>query len=182
MINYDFIFQPLTENDISIVTKWFNEPHVVKFYSLRNNWTKEEVYKKLIPYIKQEILVQCFIILNNEQPVGFIQMYPVKEFLWPEQDLTNEIIDHAAGIDIFIGEKKFLGKGFGEKIINKFLEHYIWNNFDYCVVDPNINNVAMLRCSERIGFKEHKITQTEDKLGRLVKLKLMILKKPGLNK
>lgn len=180
--SHNITFRSLCEFDMPIIKKWFNQPHVVKFYSLRNNWTEEEVFKKFIPYIKQEKPVQCFVILNRDQPIGFIQMYPIKEFSWPDQGLPDEIINHAAGIDIFIGELDLINKGFGTDLIKKFLDTYIWINFDYCIVDPNKENFAMIRCNEKIGFKEHKIIQTEDKLGRLVKLKLMILKNPGLGK
>lgn len=181
MLN-DISFEPLKEDHIPVITQWFNEPHVVEFYSLRNNWTAEQTFKKLIPYIKQEKPVKCFIILNNNLAIGLIQMYPVKAFPWPEQDLPEEIIEQAAGIDILIGEKEFLRKGFGTSIIKQFLDEYVWKTFDYCVVDPDIKNTAMIRCNEKLGFKKHKIIQSKDLLGRLVQLKLMILKKSGLTK
>jgi len=45
------------------------------------------------------------------------------------------------------------------------------------VVDPDIRNLAMIRCNEKVGFKEHKIIHTEDALHRPVNLELMVLKR-----
>lgn len=176
--NKEINFKALHDTDIPIVKKWFNEPHVVQFYSLRDNWTDEQVAKKFRPFIKQEKSVQCFIVSFKDLPVGFIQKYPIKEFPWPEQEFSDEVMQHAAGIDLFIGEVNYINQGLGTRIIREFLDQHIWNHFSYCIADPNIQNKAMIRCLEKIGFREHKVIQTEDKLMHAVKLKLMILPNP----
>jgi aminoglycoside 6'-N-acetyltransferase len=169
-------FRPLSFDDISLVHRWFNRKHVQTFYSLRS-WTEEEVLKKLTPYITGEKPVYWYIIFLDDLPIGSIQYYSVVNFPWPGQDFSEEVIQHSAGMDLFIGESDYIGKGFGTSIIQQFLDAIIWPKFNYCVVDPDIRNNAMLRCNEKIGFKEHKIIQTTDTLGQPVQLKLMILDK-----
>ena len=93
------------------------------------------------------------------------------------QDLPGKIVDQAAGVDFFIGDANLLGKGWGMKILNQILNQIIWPKFDYCIVDPDIRNKAMIRCNEKVGFREHKVIHTEDALKRPVDLKLMIIKK-----
>jgi aminoglycoside 6'-N-acetyltransferase len=67
--------------------------------------------------------------------------------------------------------------GLGPFILREALNQLIWPQFDYCIVDPDVKNIAMIRCNEKVGFKEHKIIQTEDALSQPQQLKLMILKK-----
>lgn len=67
-------FRPLMSFDIPLMHMWFNLPHVIKFYSLRN-WTQQEVLTKLKPCITGERLISCFIVLMNQNPIGYIQQY-----------------------------------------------------------------------------------------------------------
>lgn len=169
-------FKHLSFSDIPLVHRWFNMPHVQAFYSLRS-WSENEVFNKLKPYITGENPVFGFIISLDDLPIGYVQYYRLADFPWPEQALFDEVIRHAAGIDLFIGDPDYLGKGYGTRILNQILTQLIWPQFDYCIVDPDIRNNAMIRCSEKLGFKQHKIINTEDALKRTVKLMLMILKK-----
>ena len=68
----------------------------------------------------------CFSL---KRPIGYIQSYPLKDHPWENQDLSNKIVQQAAGIDLFIGEEECLGKGLGCEIINYFLEKHIWPFF-----------------------------------------------------
>lgn len=79
-------------------------------------------------------------------------------------------------MDLFIGEINLLNKGMGQKIIRKFINTKISQSFKYCIVDPDINNTAAIKCYENLNFKEHAIIKTTDVLGTVVNLKLMLLK------
>ncbi|HHT9767568.1 GNAT family N-acetyltransferase [Legionella pneumophila serogroup 1] len=166
-------FKQLSSHDVQVMHQWFNEPHVQEFYSLRS-WSKDEVLHKLEPYLTGEKPVLGFIININNNPIGYIQTYKVMDFPWDNQDLPNEIINNSAGIDLFIGDAAFLGKGFGYKIIDQFLAENIWPEFNYCIVDPQINNIPAIRCYEKLGFKKHKVIETKDALNYDTNLMLMI--------
>ncbi len=97
-----FRFKPLEESDFDLVYHWFNQPHVQDFYSLRS-WTLEEVQKKLLPYLNKEKGVQAYIAYLNKKPIGYIQSCPIKEHPWADQDLSESVIETAAGIDLFLG-------------------------------------------------------------------------------
>ena len=170
---YQIKFQPLTLKDIPLVHRWFNTAHVRKFYSLRN-WTEIEVLEKLTPYITNQKPIFAFIFFNYELPVGYIQYYRIIDFPWPNQNLADEIIQSGAGLDLFIGEPHLLNQGLGTVILNEALKQLIFPKFQYCVVDRDIKNLAMIRCNEESGFKFHKIIHTEDALNRPQSLKLMI--------
>jgi aminoglycoside 6'-N-acetyltransferase len=176
MMKNPFIFRPLSLSDIPLMHHWFNLPHVQKFYSLRQ-WTEVEVLDKLKPYINGDKPVLRYIALINGKPLGYAQQYRIRDYSWPNQNLPQEIINHAAGVDAFIGNEKLTGQGVGSKLLQAFIEHKIWPEFQYCMVDPDIHNVAAIRCYEKLNFHDHAVIETKDSLGRPVTLRLMILKR-----
>ena len=172
-------FQKLSYGDVPIIFKWFNLPHVQEYYSL-HSWSKDEVLHKFEPYITGEKPISGFLIKIDDKAVGYIQTYKVIDFPWNNQDLSIEIINNSAGIDLFIGDVAFIGKGFGYKIIDQFLAENIWPQFNYCMVDPQINNIPAIRCYEKLGFKQHKIIETKDALNNDTNIMLMIKHKDNI--
>lgn len=156
--------------------RWFNTPHIQQFYSLRS-WSEADISAKLSPYIRGEKPVFGYIVFLGDLPIGYMQYYWLVDFPWPEQNLSEDITKHTAGLDFFIGNPNCLGKGVGAKVLEKALKKIIWPKFDYCIMDPNIKNLAMVRCGEKVGFKAHKIIHSKDALKRPIVLKLMIMKR-----
>ncbi len=171
-----FTFKPLSFADMSLMYQWFNLPHVQKFYSLRQ-WTEDQVLEKLKTYLTGDKPVSGFIVLMNEKPIGYVQQYKIADYPWPNQNLSQEIIDKAAGMDLFIGDEDACGKGIGSQIINEFIENKIWPEFQWCIVDPDIKNIAAIKCYEKLNFQSHAVIDSNDALGQPVKLNLMILKR-----
>jgi len=131
-----------------------------------HDWTLDEVKSKYLPYVQKEKPVNCFIAYLDEKPFAFIQDYAVKDFGWPEQNLEPDMIQKAAGIDLFIGEVSMLHKGLGSELLEAFLETHVWPRYEFCVVDPELRNLASQRFFQRCGFSEHKTIHTSDTLER----------------
>jgi aminoglycoside 6'-N-acetyltransferase len=127
-----------------------------------------------MPYVQGQKQIKCYIIFHNEHPIGYIQSYSLKDYPWENQDLDTKVIQEAAGIDLFIGEERCVGKGLGSEIINRFLEKYIWPSYRYCLADPDIRNEISLRLFQKCGFTEHKQILSKDALQRKVSLQLVI--------
>lgn len=175
MIN-QFKFQPLCLSDFQLMHDWFNHPHVQEFYSLRP-WTLEDVENKLRLYLDQTSSVKPYIVYLEERPIAFIQYSFLSYNPWPDQDFSEKIVKEGVGIDVFIGEKKDIGRGLGVSLIQACLEELIWPSFNYCVADPDVRNTRSIRLFEKCGFTHHKCIQTHDPLGQPVVLQLMIKKK-----
>lgn len=169
-------FHPLKKEDLPLMHAWFNRPHVQEFYSLRS-WNEQEVLEKLIPSLSHEKHLFGYIIRIGEIAIGYIQWYPVQDHPWPDQDLEENVLSHAAGVDLFIGEEKWVHKGLGREIMQTFLEEEIWPHFTYCVVDPDIRNTASIRMFQKCGFSFHKTVEASNKLGKLSSLCLMVKEK-----
>jgi len=172
-MNCKISFKPLSKKHFALIHIWFNEPHVQSFYSLKT-WTIEEVQQKLTPYIQGLGSIECYIIFIDKTPVGYIQSYPVKKHPWDNQKLSEELIRNSAGVDLFIGEKEFIGKGYGCQILEVFLKNYIWTHYKYCLVDPDIRNESSIRLFKKCGFRKHQQISSKDALNRPVTLQLFI--------
>lgn len=168
-------FRPLEEKYFPLIHMWFNSLHVQAFYSLRS-WTEEEVRKKLTPYTHGIGGMKSYVIYLNNIPIGYIQSYPVKDHPWDNQGLPEEIVQEAAGFDVFIGEEKYLGKKLGSQIVDAFLKTHIWPHYQYCLVDPDVRNIASMHLFKRCGFKKHKLINSKDAMQRPVTLQLFIRK------
>lgn len=55
------------------------------------------------------------------------------------------------------------------------VQNKIWPEFQYCIVDPDVENKAAIQCYERLTFKEHVLINPVDAMKRPVKLILMLL-------
>ena len=166
--------KPLSIEHFSRMHEWFNHPHVQKFYSLRA-WTKEEVNKKLMPYLDNSSSIKGFIILTDNNPIVYIQFCSLDYNPWPDQDFSDEVVLNGVGIDFLIGEPGLIGRGLGASIIEYFLQEIIWPHYQYCVADPDIKNSASIKTLEKCGFTIHKSINTTDTLDRPVILQLMII-------
>jgi len=164
----------LVSKDIQLLHTWFNEPHVKKFYSLRD-WTQEEVEQKYQDYFNHETDVMPYIALYEGVPFGYMQRYPIKNHPWKGQDFPKDITENAAGIDFFIGDKDYLKKGFARIMIDAFLEEHIFIDYKYCIADPAIDNKDSIQLLEKIGFSFSQDIVSEDALGRSRAYRLMLL-------
>lgn len=169
-------FEQLSPKHYELVQSWFNQTHVQKYYSLRA-WSIADVEQKLSKYISTDSDINAYIMVIDSISVGYIQSYPVKNHPWPKQDLADNITNNAAGIDFFIGEPNYLGKGYGNLIMMDFLKNYIWPFWQYCIADPDINNTRSIRLLEKLKFSKSQIIKTKDAIGNPVSLQLMVSKR-----
>jgi RimJ/RimL family protein N-acetyltransferase len=80
-------FSELHSDHFSLMHHWFNKPHVQRYYSLRD-WTEEEVFQKLLPYIAFDKGVHGFVIGIDEYSMGYIQYY-FSYWRWLEEKNTH---------------------------------------------------------------------------------------------
>lgn len=150
----EFRYKPLSFKDLSLLHRWYNAAHVLKWYS-RKSLDYAQLENKYRPYILGKNAIQGFICYFNKKPFGYIQYYPVKRYPWNDHGLGKEL-SLSAGLDVFIGEKNFLGKGLGKLMITRFIQRHIWRQYRYCLVDPHKLNKQAIGCYQACGFSIHK--------------------------
>ncbi len=153
-IKYNITFKPLEEKDMTLFFAWVKKPHIAK-------WWKSDTYEKFVekyrPKIASQSYVFPFIMYINENPMGYIQYYladKVDDGWWSK---THGQPAGTVGMDIIIGETDYVGKGFGPMLIKKFIEKiYQETKTSKIIIDPDVGNIAAIRCYEKVGFRRVK--------------------------
>jgi RimJ/RimL family protein N-acetyltransferase len=148
-------FRPLQENDLLLMHRWLNTPHVSEWYNIfgKNNPSQDEVNKKYPPRIKGNEPVDCYTINYDNKPIGMIQSCKIDDF--PDEKANFGIDRNCAGIDLFIGEENYVHRGLGSFIVRQFLRELVFQKYDVdcCIVDPEVNNEIALKAYYKAGFR-----------------------------
>ncbi len=141
-------FRKLAMNDLTLMHRWHNEPHVNQWWE-KVPMSYEDVVAKHGPSIRGEKPIHSYIVEVDSNPIGYIQWYLINDF--PYISVANDV----AGIDLFIGEADYLYKGFGSLILRRFLKEVVFATpgVNECVIDPAATNKAAIKAFERAGFE-----------------------------
>lgn len=151
-------FEPLHESHFPLLLKWLETPRVKKWWDQDVVYTLDLVKEKYSSYIKgykpvdgSKKPIQSFIIHNNQNPVGYIQIYNAYDF--PRSKPLSDLPESLGAFDIFIGAEEALQKGLGSKAIEQFLKLH-GNQYSHIFADPDSNNIAAIKAYEKAGFKK----------------------------
>lgn len=150
-------FRRLEHRDLPLIHRWLHTPHVARWW-YEDVGTCEEVAKQYSAYIEGREPVEPYLILYWGSPIGYIQSYLVAD----DEEYDRLIgIRNSAGVDLFIGERELLYKGFGPRIIRRFLAEAVFadEEVETCVIDPEPKNSAAIRAYEKAGFRYVKTIQ-----------------------
>lgn len=153
-------FRRLEETDLPLMHKWLNQGDVLQWYS-KGQATLEDLRKTYLPRIEGSQPTECFVMLLDGISIGHIQTYKIRDY--PDYYAALGIDEHAAGLDLFIGEPEYLHKGLGSRIIRQFAEEVVFGESDSvsCIAGPDPANKASIRAFEKAGFRHLKTVQVD---------------------
>ncbi len=131
--------------DLNLMEMWLAQDYIQKFFGNPQDWIKE-IAKNINADWVNYFIVEC------HRPIGFLQYYETDKA--PQGEWSDEPIG-TVGIDYLIGEKDYLGKGYGSKIVRLLVELIkSKNKYDYIVADPIAENISSIKVLENNGFKQ----------------------------
>lgn len=155
-------FKLLTENDLPLLHAWFQKPHIQQWYARGESYTLDMIKEKYLPRILHPESIPNFIVYADDTPIGYIQLYSVKDSL-PDgvTDYNHPLFDNfkpneIAGIDMFIADENYLKKGYATLTLTHFIKEHIQNKFTLLVTDPLKSNKNAIQFFEKNGFKKFK--------------------------
>lgn len=130
--------------DLKIMGAWLEQNYIRNFWGDPQDWIKEISENISADWVK-------YFIVEYNTPIGFLQYYETDKA--PQGEWSDEPIG-TVGIDYLIGEKEYLGKGHGSKIVHLLVELIkSKKEYDYIVADPIAENVSSIKVLENNGFK-----------------------------
>jgi RimJ/RimL family protein N-acetyltransferase len=160
-----FTFVRMVSANFELLHRWLNESHVAARWA--GPISLSEVCFKYQEAIDSPWIDPMIVSVNNT-PIGFIQSYRasrVGEGWWPDFD------DSVVGIDQFIGEVRYLGKGFGSALIAQYLEKlFADSTIRRVIADPAPDNLRAIRAYEKAGFTQAGNVLTPDGTALLMQI------------
>ncbi len=147
-----FDFEPLTENDIERLHRWFQAPHVRPWFGGGQKF--ETMSEEYLEYIHGEVPVHAYIISQDKKPIGLLTWQRFGDF--PDFQRQYEVDDeNAVNCDMLIGELDAAHRGWGVSILRQFLEQIVFASgpLTTCVIDPVPDNSIAIRMYEKAGFR-----------------------------
>ena len=123
-----------------------------------------------MPWILGEVPTHPFLILYGDLPIGYIQTYRINDHA--DYARRVQISENAAGVDLCIGDERFIHRGIGADILRRFLADFVFRDETIvsCVVGPEPNNTGAIRAYEKVGFEYLKMSPGEDEPEYLMRL------------
>jgi RimJ/RimL family protein N-acetyltransferase len=143
-------FTPLEPRDLPLLHAWLQRPHVQRWWSEHGAY--DGTVAHYLPSIEGTDPTDLYLILLDEQPVGFIQTYLVGDY--PEWAALTGCGEGVAGVDLLIGEPELTGRGLGTEVLRRFVDDVVFARAETvaCIADPDAENAASLGAFERAGF------------------------------
>ena len=150
---YNLRFKPLEETDLELIHTWVHRPFVKKWFEhMVMPW--DEFQTTMHERLNSGIL-WIFIIQTNGNPIGCIGYYDANKFA-DGSGLTEP--EGTYGIDLFIGEQEYLGKGYGTATLIQFIKKIMNDQkallkpIHKIIVDPHTENIPALKMYTKLGF------------------------------
>lgn len=134
-MRYRFRFKPVEVKDRSLVHKWLIEPHIVE-------WIHGAGLQSTLNGLEKVFQGQS----DTTYWIGYDHTIPFS-FL-----ITSPEGDDATGLDVFICDLNYLGKGLAVPMIREFLSTH-FSNVKKVFIDPEATNKRAIHVYQKVGFK-----------------------------
>lgn len=172
----NILIRDLTDDDLPIMLKWLTDERVLEFYEGRDT---AFTMKTLSEHYKEEPDGGSRVIIEYKgKPIGYGQVYPLKDGMFEEYDYPkSEAAVYA--MDQFIGEPDHWDHGIGTAYV-RIMTSYLKTEkaADVVLLDPHKSNPRAVRAYEKAGFKiirelpEHEMFEGKKEDCWLMELKL----------
>lgn len=136
--------RPATLADLDLLRRWDEQPHVVAS-DPNDDWHWEEELPRTPDWREMSIAEV------DGRPIGFLQIIdPARE----ETHYWGDCPPNLRAIDIWIGEERDLGRGYGTRMMELAIERcFAPPEVEAVIIDPLFGNERARRFYERLGFR-----------------------------
>lgn len=137
-------FRPADIDDLDLLKYWDQQAHLINA-DPNSDWEWETELQKS-PDWREQLISEI-----DGRPIGFVQIIdPALE----ESRYWGEIGEGYRAIDIWIGEEKDLGKGYGTEMMILAIERcFSESEVHTILIDPLSSNTQAHRFYEKLGYR-----------------------------
>jgi len=158
-------FRPIKADDFRLLKIWQSTPHVLEVWG---NPEYEEPYEQYI-FRLNDGSVEQFVIDSEDTPIGYFQFYwasRVGDGWWEGYD------ENTVGIDFYIGETEYLGRGIGPCVLEEAKKMLFANSkVKRIIADPSPKNERIIHILAKAGFSSNGLIDTPDGSALLMELR-----------
>ncbi len=138
--------RPITMDDTKYIIKWRNTEFVRNSFIFRSQFTPEMHVNWMNSKVKSGEVVQYIITDTKNKPIGSVYFRNINKK------------ESSAEFGIFIGEKDYLGKGYGQEATSMFVEYgFAGLNLNKILLRVIASNKRAIHVYEKAGFKKTRI-------------------------
>jgi aminoglycoside 6'-N-acetyltransferase len=142
--------RPWREADLPLIAKWLSDPQVLRFYEGRDH--PHDLLKARAVF-EEETEDHCCVFSFQGEPIGYIQFCPIDA-----EESGMPAHERVWGIDLYIGEPAFWGRGIGTALVRAGAAQLLAQNFAGRVtLDPQTWNTRAVRSYEKAGFVKRRL-------------------------
>jgi aminoglycoside 6'-N-acetyltransferase len=114
------------DDEYARIAAWRNRPHVREWWDPdQPPMTTEAAVAEYRADVLGRTATRAAIIEASGTPVGFIQYYPWAAYADSLAELGITVPDGAWGLDVFIGEPQWVGRGIGSRAVRLLCDHLL---------------------------------------------------------
>lgn len=143
--------------DAHLLYRWLGDADVNRWYR-EGEHTIEGYRQRFAP----EPTTHKFIIEIDGEPAGYLQAYRLSDE--PEYAAQLNLDHDAVSIDLFLGEAKFRGAGWGSVVLRAALERIVFGDMlaRWACINPDPENLRAVRSYEKAGFRGDRVVWIQD--------------------
>lgn len=154
-------FQPVILTNTPLLYKWLQSPLVSKRYDDGILLSYEQYYQKIKHKIDSPYEFP-YLILLDDSPIGYIQCYDCR---WADKThRETDVSNGTRGIDMFIGEDQWRGKGLWWVILKQFVDTIVIaiHHAKQVMIDPDILNIPATKAYQKAWFSIQKTIESKE--------------------
>ena len=145
-------FAPVEPRHYPLLAAWLEEPHIREWWG-----DPREELGFIRDMVEGRDSTRPFLILLDDQPVGYIQMWYLGHYqneAWTKDNpWLLELPSDAVGVDLSLGEATLLSKGIGSAALDVFVAMLRRQGHETIVIDPDPANARAVRAYVKAGFR-----------------------------
>jgi RimJ/RimL family protein N-acetyltransferase len=156
-----FTFRPLAFTDMPNMSRWLSDPDVTAWYEDGGTGI-EYLTAQYRDTVEGREPTRAFIAICDGVDIGYIQAVPIDGF--PDYARQLDVDPGVVGIDLFIGEAAYRGRGIGTAMLRAFTDRIVFGEMHApaAIIGPSPDNARAIRSYEKAGFAYLKTVHVTD--------------------